>query len=403
MAIVFRKDKLNSKGEGPLHFRITKNRKSSYITSGIRINPRMWNEKRNRVKTGCPNSARLNSYITSKFAEIQDTVLQHETASKSLTSKSLKERIFGKKSSDFFAFADMVLQQYMKEGRIGTHDKNRSVITKLKAYRPSIMFQDITPEFLKKYEQYLRDQLGNKINTIGKDMKFIRKVINDAICAEVIEQAATPFLKYHLKNEKTNRDHLTEDELLRFELSELKAGYAMAIHRDIFVFATYTAGLRISDVVQLLWGNFDGSHLHLIIQKTGAPLTIKVPNKGLEILSIYRKAGISKTDYIFPLLPPNVNRDNPVVMDGAIASLTAMVNRSLKKLARMAGIEKRLSFHISRHTFAVMALRKGISIDKVSKLLGHSSIRETQVYAKIVDEELDNAMEIFNNTSTDRM
>jgi integrase/recombinase XerD len=88
--------------------------------------------------------------------------------------------------------------------------------------------------------------------------------------------------------------------------------------------------------------------------------------------------------------------NDPVALDAAITSATTQINKNLKTLAKMAEIEKRLSFHISRHSFAVMALRKGITIDKVSKLMAHSAIKETLIYAKIVNEELDKAMDILN-------
>ena len=80
--IVYRKDKLNAKKEAPIHFRIIKNRKTSYITSGIMIPQTHWDEKKNKVKSIHKNSARLNSYLANKFTEIQDIVLEHETISK---------------------------------------------------------------------------------------------------------------------------------------------------------------------------------------------------------------------------------------------------------------------------------------------------------------------------------
>ena len=80
-----------------------------------------------------------------------------------------------------------------------------------------------------------------------------------------------------------------------------------------------------------------------------------------------------------------------------ISSATAYINKNLKMLAKKAAIEKPLSFHITRHTWATRARRKGISIDKVSKLMGHAQLRETQIYAKIVNEELDKAMDVFND------
>lgn len=397
VAIIFRKDKLNARKEAPVHFRIIKNRKASYIASGIMLSPNQWNEKKNRVKSTHPSSARLNSYLSNKFTEIQGTVLQHETTSKSLTSKNLREKVFGKKPSDFFAFADTVLQQYRDEERIGTYDKNCSVIAKLKQYRNALTFHDITPEFLVKYEQHLREHHGNCTNTVSKDMKFLRKVFNDAIRADVIGLEANPFGRYQIKQERTHRDYLTEEELFRVQDCDIAADTKLALHRDMFVFASYTGGLRISDMLQLRWANFDGSHLHIVITKTGAQVSIKVPNKGLELMCRYKRAEKCNADFIFPVLPATLDTGNPLALDAAIASATTQVNRSLKTLANMAGITKRLSFHISRHSFAVIALRKGISIDKVSKLMAHAAIRETQTYAKIVNAELDKAMEVFND------
>jgi len=378
ISIVLRKDKLNAKKEAPIHFRIIKNRKASYIASGIMLPAQQWNEKKSRVKATHLNSARLNSYLSNKFTEIQDTVLQHETLSKSLTSKNLREKVFGKRPSDFFGFADAIVEQYRKEGRIGTGDKNRSVIAKLRDYRPTLTFHDITPEFLIRYEQHLREHHGNCTNTVSKDMKFLRKVFNDAIRADVIGLEANPFGRYQIKQERTHRDYLTEEELLRVQDCDIAADTKLALHRDMFIFAAYTGGLRISDVLQLRWSNFDGSHLHVVITKTGAQVSIKVPNKGLELMCGYRRAEQCNTDFIFPVLAATLDTGNPLALDAAIATATTQVNRSLKTLANMAGIEKRLSFHISRHSFAVLALRKGISIDKVSKLMAHSAIRETQ-------------------------
>ena len=97
------------------------------------------------------------------------------------------------------------------------------------------------------------------------------------------------------------------------------------------------------------------------------------------------------------MLPDDLNENEPRELDNAISSASAYINKNLKIIAKKAGIEKPLSFHISRHTWATRALRKGISIDKVSKIMGHAQIRETKIYAKIVSEELDKAMDVFND------
>ncbi|MBK9793146.1 MAG: tyrosine-type recombinase/integrase [Sphingobacteriales bacterium] len=97
------------------------------------------------------------------------------------------------------------------------------------------------------------------------------------------------------------------------------------------------------------------------------------------------------------MLLPDVKLDDPQAVDVAISRATAHINNNLKIIKNAAGIGKHISFHISRHTWATRALQKGMSIDKVSKLMGHAAIRETQIYAKIVNTELDKAMDVFND------
>ena len=97
------------------------------------------------------------------------------------------------------------------------------------------------------------------------------------------------------------------------------------------------------------------------------------------------------------MLSEDIDLNDPRALDNAISSATAYINKNINTLAKKANISKKVSFHASRHTWATRALKKGMSIDKVSKLMGHAAIRETQIYAKIVNEELDKAMDVFND------
>lgn len=399
ITIIFRKDKLNKKGVAPVHFRIIKDRRISYISSGIMIPEENWDEKNNRIKAKHKNSARFNSFISNKFTELQDEVFEHDTINKSLTSRQLRDKIYGKKPSDFFPFAEAANELYLQDGKIGTYDKNLSILEKLKTYTEgrNICFQDITPDFLTKYEKYLKEEKKNKINTVHKDFKFIRKIFNDAYRQEVIEHNIIPFNRYQMKTEKTQRGFLTEEELTLIEKCKTTPGTKMELHRDMFVFASYAGGLRVSDILQIQWQHFDGANINFTIKKTGNQISIKVPNRGLEILEQYKPKKANKNAFIFPMLDINLNLEDARELDTALSRATAYINKNLKLIAKKVEIEKNISFHISRHTWACRALRKGISIDKVSKLMGHSAIRETQIYAKIVNSELDKAMDVFNN------
>ncbi len=396
ISIVFRKDKLNKKSEAPIHFRIIKNRKVRYISSGQMLHQKHWDGKKNKVKSSFKNSARLNNLLTTKLSEFQSKILEAETTNDKKSSAYLRELIVGKKNIDFFSFADKIVESYQLKNQIGTYDKSKSIIAKLKGYfdGKSTSFKEISPSLLSDYEQYLRREHKNKTNTILRDMKFISKIFNDAYREELIEHKDNPFLRYKKpKEEKTKKEYLAEEELERLENLEMIENTKIATHRDIFIFSCNGGGERISDLFTLEWKNFDGTHINFSTTKTETQLSILLPKKALAILKKYKK---KNTRFVFPILKEDLDLNNARQLDNDISSATALMNKNLKKIAKRAEIEKNISTHTARHTWATRALRKGISIDKVSKILGHSNIKQTQVYAKIVSSELDKAMQAFD-------
>lgn len=403
ISVILRNDKLKKDGTAPLHFLIIKDRRKSKVTSGIFVDPKYWNADKGVVKPGAPNSSRINAFLKNKLAELQDHVIEQETHNKSITAKKLKKEIYGEAPTNFFDFAKEVLAGYEKQKMFGTYDKSAAIINKMKTFvkeelgSETLFLQEITPEFLDKYDSYCRKEWKNKTNTVHMNMKFIRKVINDAVSMDKVEMKDNPFLKYKLKTEKTQRNFLNEDELKAFANYTCTPGTRMELHQDMFVFASYTGGLRVSDILQLKWKNLDKTNINFTIRKTGSQISIRIPDKAMEIIKKYKPAKPNLEHYIFPMLKNGLNENDLRLMDKEISGATAYINKNLKTIAEAIELGKHVSFHISRHTFATRALRKGISIDKVSKLMGHSAIRETQVYAKIVNEELDNAMLAFND------
>lgn len=402
--VLLKLNKLNSRGLAPLYIRITKDRKTKFISLGVSIKPEEWNESEGKVKKSNPNSSRLNAFIAQKEAEAEAIAVELETKSKSVNSYKIKEKVIGKASSSFFEFADRYVDSLEKSGRIGTYKKVKTVIFKLRTYMSGnpLYFDEINVRLLKDYESYLITTCKNSINTIHTDFKNLRKILNDAINEELMLPNDNPFLKYKLKLVATQREYLTESELESIETLKVDESKIIYHHLNMFIFASYTGGLRISDILQLKWNNFDGEKITIKIQKTQVPLSIKVPNKSLDILKEYKALALKSSKkldsnaYIFPILQIKSNEVDSRTFHNAISSATAYINKDLKVIGRKAKIKKSISFHMSRHTWATMALRKGMRIEYVSKLMGHSAIKETQIYAKIVNEELDKAMDIFN-------
>jgi integrase/recombinase XerD len=394
--LILKKDKLNKEGEAPLYIRIIKDRKAKFISLGIKIKPKDWNEKQARVKKSHPNSQRMNNFLAHKIAEAEGIALEMETASKFVSPKSLKESILGKNPQSFLEYFQKYVDDVEKNGKFSFYKKVKAVYSKLCNYTgdDDLTFNDLTVTFLKRYESYLAEKLFNSTNTIYSNLKVIRKVVNDAVNEDLLALDKNPFNKYKLKQEKTTKEFLTEEEILRIESLDLDEKSMRNHHRNIYVFATYAGGLRISDLLQLKWEDYDGERIIMTTQKTNNTVSIKLPEKAKEIIEFYIPKKPKSENYIFPFL----KNDRPYTQKeiyNAVSSHNAYANKDLKVIAKMAEINKKLHFHTSRHTFATRALKKGMRIEYVSRLLGHSSIKTTQVYAKIVNKDLDDAMDEF--------
>lgn len=398
ISIILKMNKLNKKGEAPLYLRIIKDRKAKFISLSYKINPEFWDPDKGVVLSKHPNSARLNNFIVRKKAEASDIALTLETQSKYVPPKKIKQEILGKSSVNFLDYAEAFNSKVLSENKVGTYNKTKGMLSKLETYlgKRDFTFDEITVHFLKSYEEYLRTKLENSTNTIHSNLKMIRRIINLAIEEELFPFEKSPFLRYKLKLEKTTKVFLTEDELKAIEEVSLVENSMMDHHRNMYVFACYVGGLRVSDLLQLRWENFDGKHINLETQKTKDTISIQVPDKGLLILDRYKTEESESDHFIFPFLNNKLDYSDAKLLHKSISAKTAYANTDLKDIAEKAEIKKHISMHTSRHTWATRALRKGIRIEYVSKLMGHASIQTTQIYAKIVNKDLDDAMEAFN-------
>ena len=392
--VLLKKNKESANNLIPLYLRIIKDRKVKYVSIGHNVNPKYWNELENKVKKSHPNAQYLNNFIAHKIAEAERIILELEIKSQPISSVRIKESLLGKSYTDFFVYAEKFLDSLSRSGKIGTYRSYIGIISKLKLYcqNKALLFDDITVTFLSQYEDYLRNNLNNKTNTIYSNFKVIRKIFSNAIKEDLFPYEKNPFLKFSFTKEPGVRDYLTEDELKQIENLKLEPGTMMFHHCNSYIFSAYT-GIRISDLLQLKWKNFDGDHIIFKIQKTGNTISIKLPNKALDIINSYDNKNSNPDDYIFPMLKNSRSQQD---LFNRISSATAHTNKNLKIIARKEGIDKNVTFHTSRHTWATRALRKGIRIEYVSKLLGHTDGRKTQIYSRIVNEELDKAMEVFD-------
>lgn len=390
--------KTNERGEAPIYLRIIDKRRTKFKFCDVWVPEYLWDEENKQVKKGYPNYVKVNAHIAKKYNNALKVAIDLDENKFTLFSKKASREIDGRPPVNFILYAEAYAKTLSDAGKIGVYRKTNAVINKLKNYPggSNLMFHDMTYEFITGYANYLKKTYGNSSNTITSNFKVIRKIMNDGIKEEILSRDDNPFYKIKLRSEPSKREFLTEEELIRIEDLKLEPGTRIYHHRNAYVFAAYTGGLRVSDILQLKWKNFDGSHINIVMYKTNRQLNIKLPKKALDVLKLYKTKDILPDDLIFPLLPANRDYTIPTALHNNINTATTLANSDLKMIKTLAKIHKTLSFHTSRHTFATLALKKGIRLEYVSKLLGHSNVKETQVYAKIINEELDKAMDVFN-------
>jgi len=399
-----RYDKIKQSGQVPLYLRITQNRKSKYLTLGVHIDPSDWNEATRRLNSTAINAAIINSYLARKQAEAEAIALELNMKSHFFTAYDVKAQIIGEKPKDFFEFMQERIEAQSEELSIGTIRRQRCILAKLIKFcnNKPLYFDEITVRFIRDFQQYLTEELHNHVNTVHSNLKVIRKMLEDAIAEDLMPYERNPFNKIRLKSQKTFREFLLDEELAQIENLVLKTGSLLDHHRNLYVFSAYTGGIRISDLLMMRWRNFTGEHIYFQIRKTQDELSIRLPEKSMEIINYYQKIAIQRQGiihpdgFIFPLLKISPKETGRKIIHNAISSATAYTNKDLRKIRALAGINKHLSFHTARHSWAVRALQKGMRIEYVSKLMGHASVKHTEIYAKILNAELDKAMGIFD-------
>ena len=397
--VILRTSKINSAGEAPLCIRITKDRNSKFVFLNYRIKPDCWDDEKNRVRKSHPNYQQLNAYLAGKVKEAEAVALKMETADKKILPELIKEQIMGKAPQSFLKYADRYVKELETNQKFGSHRKVKSAVSNIRRYTNDrdLFFEQITVTWLKDYAYYLKTDRECKTNTVASNFRVLRRIINLAISEDLLEYDKNPFKKMRIETEKVKKNFLTDDELMMIELAPLEKKSRMDMYRNMFVFAAYAGGLRISDVLFMKWKNFDGERILIDTRKTGSTVSIKLPSKAQEILAIYQNPNSNPDEFVFPALEYDTDYFTDIKKQfHAIANADYEANIDLKAIAKIVGLEKKVTFHTSRHSWAVRALKKGVRIEYVSKLMGHASISTTQIYAQVVNEELDKAMAVFN-------
>ena len=370
--IVFdRKKRAKRDGHGTIEIRVTVSRHTYYISTGVRVREREWKAG---MVVNRPDAHSLNERLGVIYEKVCASANDCIRQGKPISTEAIKRDVWGvnEAMSDDPLFLDWVEKQIeVLTVAFGTKKQYRTLLHRLTEYGKMVKWADVTAENIVEFDAWLhqrRKKSGEAIidAAVFKYHRSLKALLNRAVTFEKIDRNPYELLKGKFKRgDKENVEYLTESEMKRFEALDVSSDLTMQISKDIFTFQMYT-GLSYSDAMA-----FDFSQYR---QENG-----KWINTGERI-----KTGVP---FVSSLLPPAVAVLEKY--DFKIPQIENHVyNRALKALGVMAQIPIPLHSHLARHTFATWMLRNGAKIENVSRMLGHTNIRQTQRYAKVLAESV---------------
>ena len=383
-----KRDKQKTNGNIPLFCRITVDGKEVRFSMKTDVNPEYWDVKMGKAGRRTNEAVDINTLIDNTKSAIYKVYRELQEKENNVTAEKVKNTFLGIdiKRQNLLELFDQHNADIKKLIGIShsesTYDKYRITRSHLanfikKWYDLSeISLKDINHKFICDFEIFLLTSRGCAANTTAKYIQLFKHIIIIAIKNGWIYK--NPFAEYSIQIKKVDRGYLTQEELETIMNHKFSVKRLERV-RDVFIFCCF-CGLSYIDVKNLNENNictsFDGR------------------------LWIMGKRGKTKVSYNIPLLeiPQMILKKYKDTLPGN--QLLPVINNQntnayLKEIGALCSINKNLTFHLARHTFATLTLSKGVSIESVSKMLGHTNIQTTQLYARITNSKVGNEMAHF--------
>ena len=373
----------------PIMGRVTINGTVAQFSCKQTIPKILWDAKGNRAKGKSAEARNINQALDNIKAQIIKHYQRISDREAYVTAEMVRNAYQGVGSEyetlikAFDKDCANFLKRVGKDRSIGTYKvmvrARNYVAAFIKSFyrRTDMSMLELTPDFIKEFAAYLTAERGLKNATIWLNCMWLKGVVMRAHYNGLIPR--NPFAQFHISPNVKEREYLTEDEIKRIMAHEFD-NPTLALVRDLFIFACFTAlsfvdmkELTTDEIVEVNGEKWILSKRH----KTNVPFQVKLLDIPLQIIERYKH--LSEDKLVF----------------GKINYWTMC--KQLKKVMEKCGIEKQISYHCARHTFGTLALSKGMPIESVSRVLGHTNIVTTQIYAKITTQKLDNDLTMFGN------
>ena len=395
--IVLRK-KPNKAGLYPLVIRITKNRRSTYQYIGHYIELENWDAKYARVKKSHPNSNYLNGLLSTQLLQVDKALITLQTEHKDASANQIKKEIYySNGNSTFFELSQEHLDDLESLEKLNRLSGDKAWIGYIFKFHKSkqLTFQEIDERFLKKFVLYAKTEHKLSETSIRNIMVLIRLLFNRAIKQKIVNRELYPFGgdKIRIKSPESIKIGLNIQEIINIE--DLVGLTPTEAHtKNVWLYSFNFAGMRIADVLRTRWSDINDNRLQYRMGKNSKLISIKIPKKALLILDKYRADKRSEIDFIFPELK-KANLSN--AKDVYNKTANRKFNTNLKSIADKAGITKKITMHIARHSFGNIA---GDTIHPLmlQKLYRHSDLKTTLNYqANFIHRDADDALDSVVN------
>ena len=395
--IICRTDATNKNGEAPLYLQFYHEGRRKKVTTGVAINPRFWDDMAQQLTPDCPNRDELQFRLNEQIRAYEKKMRRLEALDIPVTFETLLER---KANDGRITIEDGFLEQIHRLealGKINSATKHKYALHLISRYKPiSIALEAIDTDYLKGLELFLR-QRGNSDNSIATRFAIFKAIYNKAIREGKINAKQNPFSLYHVGSlwAKTRKRAITKEDVQRLAELELARGSRLSYRvfaRDIFLFSYYTAGMNFTDIATLRYCDIVNGRISYSRNKTQKLLSFRLMPKAMEVIEHYSRVGHSYDDYIFPILDKRIHV-TPQQIFNRTHKVLRKVNRELKILGKMIGLQIPLTTYVARHTYATVLKRSGVNIAIISESLGHSDLSTTQIYLdSFENSQIDEAM-----------
>ena len=362
-----RSGRLNRKGEGLVQVECQQGKRRIYFSTKVYLEPQYWH---NGMVVDHELSSDLNVILRRMRIDIERVELDFMKRDVRVTLPMLREAVVSNTapSAKLTDFGRNVIAQ--SDRRDVTKANYRTLMNDIDKFRRGVRVDECDYAFVEKYDLYLKD-CGVGHNTRVGRLRLLRAVLNEAVKRDMI--ARNPFDRYRVEGMTSRHGFLSDGEIARLErLTGLSERESMV--RDAFLFCSYT-GLRWSDFKALRQENIKNGWIRMTMQKTGQKVAIP-----------YEKLFEGRAKMMLDRHGNDVRS-----MNGNLPT-NSQVNSTLRDLLRKACINTdfRVTFHTSRHTFASLLLEEGFPVTTVQRMLGHTKVQTTQIYAEVTERTIEN-------------